>query len=811
MASPQSQSMIEIRRTIDKTKVSMDNLMRKMLAKSKQSEKPVVHVGPDVVFLAHPAQLFSIFALWGPKQSDRGNYWRANWWMDNILVTSFIFFVSSVYYPIGTLGFKLSPCRVVDKSRRILDKTTPATDAESKDDSPGVQSSEVWFSKAFAWQYMITSPSWQGYAKEMIVRSASQALNQGVKVFGLGALNKADWLNHGGEDVVKELEKRHKQTNTPMILDGEAGSEKPVSPVDKISIVHGNTLTAAVVCHQLKALLGDHSELNSVPPVENAGPYAALTVIITGPTTKIGRAIALTMAATENVRVICVERKSQRLDSIIEEARLAALSTGKGSEITACATERAACDSAVDAVWVLGKEDKSSVLKTIIPPGSRVLSYANPCPLSVVGSKGLFGRKKEKKEKPGVRPLVRDDLRYLDSGVMVLPESLRAQRQFDQLLPNHLVYTCHAAALVHHLEGWEHHEVREVPLEKMDVTLAAAIKHGFSVNLMPPREEVEEVAQDGQEEGEMKASDVAAGVAVGSGVASVPLAAGLLSASKDTASGSVASSVVPTASPSVVPSVAPTASRSIAPSSETTASHTVAPSAIPTASPSVAPSVVPTASPTPALGDDVTGVSKSVHVVGDVTEGSPPVGGDASEANPVPGGDVNGASPPVPAKTTSRGKDLKKKLAAALPASLAALSVGTLTLASMRTMTSTRGKEFKKKFLSSLPASFSTFGALLSTRGKEFTKRFQSRFALPRSLPAWSLPIKERMQKLQLPNAPPLPAWSLPIKERMQKLQIPRALPLSVQQKVQDMQIMLRKMDIRKHTMYLKNQIERVK
>jgi hypothetical protein len=394
---------------------------------------------------------------------------------------------------------------------------------------------------------------------------------------------------------------------------------------------------------------------------------------------------------------------------------------------------------------------------------------------------------------------------------MVLPESLRAQRQFDQLLPNHLVYTCHAAALVHHLEGWEHHEVREVPLEKMDVTLAAAIKHGFSVNLMPPREEVEEVAQDGQEEGEMKASDVAAGVAVGSGVASVPLAAGLLSASKDTASGSVASSVVPTASPSVVPSVAPTASRSIAPSSETTASHTVAPSAIPTASPSVAPSVVPTASPTPALGDDVTGVSKSVHVVGDVTEGSPPVGGDASEANPVPGGDVNGASPPVPAKTTSRGKDLKKKLAAALPASLAALSVGTLTLASMRTMTSTRGKEFKKKFLSSLPASFSTFGALLSTRGKEFTKRFQSRFALPRSLPAWSLPIKERMQKLQLPNAPPLPAWSLPIKERMQKLQIPRALPLSVQQKVQDMQIMLRKMDIRKHTMYLKNQIERVK
>jgi predicted amino acid dehydrogenase len=806
--------MIEIRRTIDKTKDSMDNLMRKMIAKSKRSAKPVVHVGPDVVFLAHPAQLFSIFALWGPKQSDKGNYWRANWWMDNILVTSFIFFVSSVYYPIGTLGFKLSPCKVVDKSRRILDKTTPATDAESKEDSPAVQSSEVWFSKAFAWQYMITSPSWQGYAKEMIVRSASQALNQGVKVFGLGALNKADWLNHGGEDVVKELEKRHKQSNAPMILDGEAGSEKPASPVDKIRIVHGNTLTAAVVCHQLKALLGDHSELRSVPPADSAEPYTALTVIITGATTKIGRAIALTMAATENVRVICVDAKSDRLDSIIEEGRLAALSSGKGSEIISCATERAARDSAADAVWVLGKEDKSSVLKTLIPPGSRVLSYANPCPLGTVGSKGLFGRKKEKKEKPGVKPLVRDDLRYLDSGVMVLPEALRAQRQFDQLLPNHLVYTSHAAALVHHLEGWEHHEVGEVPLEKMDVTLAAALKHGFSVCLLPLREIIEEVAEQEQKDGEIKASHVAAGVAVGSGVASVPLAAGLLSTGKDTASSSVAASVVPTASPSVVPSIAPTASRSMVPGAETTASHTVAPSAVPTASPSVAPSVVPTASPTPTLGDDVTGVSKSVQVVGDVTEGGPAVlGGDASEA-PVPGGDVNGASPPVPGKTTSRGKELKKKLASALPASLAALSVGTLTLASLRAATSTRSKELKRRFLSRIPASFSTFGALLSTRGNELSKRFQSRFALPRSLPAWSLPLKERMQKLQLPHAPPLPAWSQPLKERMQRLQIPRALPLSLQQKVTDMQVVLRKMvhtDLRKHGLYLKNQIERVK
>jgi hypothetical protein len=39
---------------------------------------------------------------------------------------------------------------------------------------------------------------WRDYAKSMVVRSVLQAEKEGVNVIGLGALNKAHWLNGGG-------------------------------------------------------------------------------------------------------------------------------------------------------------------------------------------------------------------------------------------------------------------------------------------------------------------------------------------------------------------------------------------------------------------------------------------------------------------------------------------------------------------------------------------------------------------------------------------------------------------------------------
>jgi len=46
-------------------------------------------------------------------------------------------------------------------------------------------------------------------------------------------------------------------------------------------------------------------------------------------------------------------------------------------------------------------------------------------------------------------------------------------------MPRGVVHACHAGALVHALERWMHHEVGVVDIDRIDITWAAALKHGF--------------------------------------------------------------------------------------------------------------------------------------------------------------------------------------------------------------------------------------------------------------------------------------------------------------------------------------------
>lgn len=509
-------------------KSSHDCVVCRMLAEPTHNANSAKLCGPDVVFLAHPMQLSSAFSLWADKGSDKEKYWRASWWMENIVVSSIVFFISIAVYPIGMLCFKCSPVVIVDKSSHTFQKkASHHLDTESDNILPSVATrSEVWFAKSFGWQYISSSPFWQGYARETVVRSALLAQNQGVKVLGLGALNKAHWLNNGGEGVVTSLERRSPQGDVLTPLDVELGLLKEESSTHKIKIVHGNTLTAAVVCYQLTQILHDHIAHQKTLNNGSTEHCTALTVIIIGATSKIGRAVVLTMAATEYVRVVCVGSRSKRLDNIIEEGRLAGIASGKGGQITSCTDVLSACECAADAVWLLGKGDRSSPLADIIPLGSRVLSYAVPCPLSVLEGYSVCGSEKNDKRNMGGRCLMRDDLRYLDAGVMVLPLEMQTQRQFALMLPNHLVYTCHAAAIVHHLEGWEHHEVGEVALDNMEVTLKAAVKHGFSASLMPSHKESN--GQYGQRDGQKDGRTVDVTV-IGCGPGGLAAAACLLS------------------------------------------------------------------------------------------------------------------------------------------------------------------------------------------------------------------------------------------------------------------------------------------
>lgn len=51
--------------------------------------------------------------------------------------------------------------------------------------------------------------------------------------------------------------------------------------------------------------------------------------------------------------------------------------------------------------------------------------------------------------------------------------------------PYSQLYACHAAALVHHRMGWDHHEVGKVDVDRMALTLAAANECGFTIASLP--------------------------------------------------------------------------------------------------------------------------------------------------------------------------------------------------------------------------------------------------------------------------------------------------------------------------------------
>lgn len=42
-----------------------------------------------------------------------------------------------------------------------------------------------------------------------------------------------------------------------------------------------------------------------------------------------------------------------------------------------------------------------------------------------------------------------------------------------------VVHACHAGGVVHSLEGWSHHEVGAIDVERIDLVWKAALKHGL--------------------------------------------------------------------------------------------------------------------------------------------------------------------------------------------------------------------------------------------------------------------------------------------------------------------------------------------
>jgi hypothetical protein len=266
---------------------------------------------------------------------------------------------------------------------------------------------ETWVTPAFGVQFFFAG---QRERLNAHIRGAiADADRLGVKVIGLGALNKQEALNGGGA----------------LFVGGRDGAADP----QRVRVVHGNTLTAAAVLQKI--------------------PAGTRRCLLTGATSKLGRAVALYLSA-KGVEVRMLTSSTERYEAIVQEAATP-VQRALLRRATSCA-EGADCD-----VWVAGKHLNAKE-QACAPPGATFHQFVVP-PL--------------REHRP--------DCAYTDLPAFRLPREARGFRSCEMTMARGCVHACHAGALVHALEGWSHHEVGAVPPERIDTVWMAAAKQGFTM------------------------------------------------------------------------------------------------------------------------------------------------------------------------------------------------------------------------------------------------------------------------------------------------------------------------------------------
>ncbi|XAR67811.1 hypothetical protein NMG60_11002728 [Bertholletia excelsa] len=224
----------------------------------------------------------------------------------------------------------------------------------------------------------------------------------GVKVLSLAALNKNESLNGGGKLFIDK------------------------HPDLKVRVVHGNTLTAAVILNEI--------------------PQDAEEVFLAGSTSKLGRAIALYLAR-RRVRVLMLTQSMERFTSIQKEApqdcQQFLVQVTKYQAAKHCKT------------WIIGKWTTPRE-QYWAPPGTHFHQFVVP-------------------------PIIpwRRDCTYGKLAAMKLPVDVEGLGSCEYQLERGVVHACHAGGVVHLLEGWGHHEVGAIDVDQIDVVWRAAMKHGL--------------------------------------------------------------------------------------------------------------------------------------------------------------------------------------------------------------------------------------------------------------------------------------------------------------------------------------------
>ncbi|KAM0963758.1 hypothetical protein ACFX13_023140 [Malus domestica] len=73
----------------------------------------------------------------------------------------------------------------------------------------------------------------------------------------------------------------------------------------------------------------------------------------------------------------------------------------------------------------------------------------------------------------------RRDCTYGDLAAMRLPADVEGLGNCEYTMDRGVVYACHAGGVVHYLEGWTHHEVGALDVDRIDLVWNVALNHGL--------------------------------------------------------------------------------------------------------------------------------------------------------------------------------------------------------------------------------------------------------------------------------------------------------------------------------------------
>ncbi|KAJ9141201.1 hypothetical protein P3X46_031769 [Hevea brasiliensis] len=258
----------------------------------------------------------------------------------------------------------------------------------------------TWAVPRFGFQYFL--PFAQEGINKHIEEAILRADRDGVKVISLAALNKNEALNGGGTLFVNK------------------------HPNLRVRVVHGNTLTAAVILNEI--------------------PEDVKEVFLTGATSKLGRAIALYLCQ-RRVRVLMLTLSTERFQKIQKEATLDCQSYLV--QVTKYQAARN-CKTWIVGKWITPRQQWWA------PKGTHFHQFVVPPILSF-----------------------RRDCTYGDLAAMKLPDDVQGLGSCEYTMDRGVVHACHAGGVVHLLEGWDHHEVGAIDVDRIDLVWNAALKHGL--------------------------------------------------------------------------------------------------------------------------------------------------------------------------------------------------------------------------------------------------------------------------------------------------------------------------------------------